>query len=252
MLNLFDMYKYILYKTPQSSEEEIECIHRLLEEVSKKHAIEHEVIDISKLTYEEKEQLLESFRIVSRKNGKSVVSKGKGALPISRSGQPGNIGILLQLEDGKPKDVFPHVKNGKRIDCVMHLNGLAQAENINILKENESISEQDISRMITTLPGLIEDGLTFLETEVEIDGGRIDAVFRDRNGNRLLVEIELKANDNAIAQVLRFRIPYSEKFNVPLDRIRLGIVCCDIGERRLKACKGAGIEVYKLNLVKLT
>ncbi len=246
------MYQYIFYKTPQSPKEEIEAIHRLLEEVAKKHAIEHEVIDISDLTDEQKEQLLESFRIISRKNGKSVVSKGKGALPISRSGKVGNIGILLQLEDGKPKDVFPHVKNGKRIDCILHLKGLARAENINDLKENESISEQDISRMITTLPELIEDGLTFLETEVETDGGRIDAVFRDREGNWLLVEIELKANDNAIAQVQRFRIPYSERFNVPIAGVRLGIVCTDIGESRLKACKGAGIEVYKLNLIKLT
>ncbi len=246
------MFKYILFKTPQSPEEEIESIRRMLEEVSRKHAIDHEVVDISNMTGEEKEHLLESIRIISRKSGKSVVSRGKGALPISRSGKVGNIGILLQLEDGKPKDVFPHVKNGKRIDCIMHLKGLKQVENINDLKENESISEQDISRMITTLPELIEDGLIFLETEVETDGGRIDAVFRDRDGNWLLVEIELKANDNAIAQVQRFRIRYSEKLNVPIDRVRLGIICTGIGESRLKACKGAGIEVYKLNLVKLT
>ncbi|VVB95651.1 Endonuclease NucS [uncultured archaeon] len=245
------MFKYHLYKTAQSPPEEIEHIRELLEEASKKHAIDYDIIDIATLAGEQKEQLLESIRIISRKSGKSVVSKGKGALPISRSGQPGNMGILVQLEDGKPKDVFPHVKNGKRIDCIMYLKGLVQAGSIQELMENESISEQDISRMITSLPELIEDGLAFMETEVEIEGGRIDAVFRDKNGNVLLVEIEQRSKDNATGQVQRFKIPYSEKFEVPPGNIRLGIVCTDIGESRLKACKSAGIEVYKLNLVKL-
>ncbi len=106
--------------------------------------------------------------------------------------------------------------------------------------------------MITTLPELIEAGLKFLETEVEVEGARIDAVFRNNDGVHFLIEIELKAKDNAIAQVQRFKIPYSEKFNVPLDRIRLGIVCTDIGESRLTACKSAGIEVYKIAPVRLT
>ncbi len=246
------MYEYYLYKTAQSPEEEIGSIRRFLEDVKKKHAIDYSIIDIATLTGGQKEELLESIRLISRKNGKSVVSKGRGALPISRSGQAGNIGILVQIEDGRPKDVFPHVKNGKRIDALMHLKDLMQAEDINELKKNESLSEQDISRMITTLPELIEDGLSFIETEVETEGGRIDAVFRDRDGAHLLIEIELKANDNAIAQVQRFKIPYSEKSGVPLDKIRLGIVCTEIGNSRLVACRGAGIDVYKLNILKLT
>ncbi len=110
------MYKYVLYTTMQSREEEIRPIKKLLEEVSKKHGIKYDIIDIASLSEKEKEELLEFLRIISRKNGKSVVSKGRGALPISRSGKLGNMGILVQLEDGKPKDVFPHEKNGKRID----------------------------------------------------------------------------------------------------------------------------------------
>jgi RecB family endonuclease NucS len=246
------MYEYRLYKTAQSPEEEIGSIRRLLEDAKKKHAIGYSIIDIATLTGDQKDDLLESIRLISRKNGKSVVSKGRGALPISRSGQPGNIGILVQIEDGRPKDVFPHVKSGKRIDALMHLRDLMQAEDIDQLKSSESLSEQDISRMITTLPELIEKGLSFIETEVETGGGRIDAVFRDKNGAHLLIEIELKANDNAIAQVQRFKIPYSERSGVPLDKIRLGIICTGIGDSRLVACRGAGIEVYKLGMLKLT
>lgn len=246
------MFKYLFYKSSQSSQEDTGPVIRLLEEARKKHGIGYEVIDTGSLTGEQKEELLESLRIISRKNGKSVVSKGRGPLPISRSGNLGNMGILIQVKDGKPRDVYPHVKNGKRIDCELHLGGLVRVDDINELEDEETISEQDISRMITSLPELIENDLQFFDTEVETEGGRIDAVFRDRNGYVLLVEIELKANDNAIAQVQRFKIPYSEKSGVPLDMIRLVLVCTDIGESRLNACKGAGIEVYKLNLLKLT
>ena len=240
-----------LYVT-QSPEEDIASILGLLEKVKKKHQIEYDIVDVTSLAEEKRESMLESLRVLSRKKAIGVVSRGRGALPISRSGKLGNMGILVRTRDGTPDSVYPHVKNGKRIDCVMHLKELIHADNIDELKDEESISEQDISRMITSLPELIEGDMKFLETEVETDGGRIDAVFRDRNGNALLIEIELKADDNAIAQVQRFKIPYSEKFNVPLEKIRLGIVCTDIGKSRQNACLAAGIEVYKLNLLKLT
>lgn len=246
------MYRYLLYKAVQGPDEDAGSILELLEQVNKKHRIDYDVIEVAALRDEQKEEILESLRTISRKNGVNVVSKGRGALPISRTGKLGNISTLIQVEDGKLKNVFPHVKNGKRIDCSLHLRGLVQAKNISELRDEESISEHDISRMITSLPEMIEKELRFIETEVETGGGRIDAVFMDRKGNHLLIEIELKANDNAIAQVQRFKIPYSEKFNVPADRIKLGIVCTDIGESRLTACKSAGINVYKLNLLKLT
>ncbi len=246
------MYKYNLYVTSETPAEEAGNIKNLLEGVKEKHGLDYEIIDIDTWDEEKKEELLESIRVISRKNGKGVVSKGRGALPISRSGKVGNIGILVQMHNGKLNDVFPHVKNNKRIDGIMHLRGLIQADNLNDIREQESISEADISRMITTLPELIEKGLKFLETEVEIKGGRIDAVFEDKNGAHFLIEIELKAKDNATGQVQRFKLPYSEKFNLPPEKIRLGIVCTDIGESRLIACKSAGIDVFKLNLLKLT
>ncbi|HML27128.1 MAG TPA: DUF91 domain-containing protein, partial [Methanomethylovorans sp.] len=57
--------------------------HTLLDAIKEKHGIGYERVDIATLTDAEKEQLVEDLRIISRKNGIGVVSKGSGVLPIS-------------------------------------------------------------------------------------------------------------------------------------------------------------------------
>ncbi|MBP2030671.1 RecB family endonuclease NucS [Methanohalophilus levihalophilus] len=151
---------------------------------------------------------------------------------------------MLQYEENKLKAVYPHVKNQKRYDIIPHLNKAIESEDIKDIVVSESISEGDISRIISTFPEFLEEKLTFEDTEVEVEGGRIDVVFKTQNDETLLIEIEIEARDNAIGQVQRFKIPYSEKFGIPLEKIRLGIVCAKISDSRITACKGAGIEVY--------
>lgn len=242
------MLEYKLYVTDETDASSIGLYRALLEEVREKHKAPYQMIDVATLDDAEKEELAESIRLVSRRNAIGVVSKGSGALPISRNKKVGKQGILVQLEDGRIRNVYPHEVNKKRMDIASHLNALIRADNLTDAFGQESISEQDISRMISTFPELIESGLKFVDTEVELIGGRIDVLFLSETEDHILVEIEIEARDNAIGQVQRFRMPYSEKYNVPTDRIRLGIVCARIAESRLIACRGAGIEVYTLSL----
>lgn len=245
------MYKYKLYRTTESNGQEIESIINLLDEIKTKYLeqIDYEVVNLETLDDKQKEDLIEAFRLISRKNAIGVVSKGNGPLPISRNKKIGNMGILLQFEDGAPKNIYPHEKNKKRMNIKSHLSALIKSDDINDILDQEAISEQDISRMITTFPELIEDGLEFIETEVEVESGRIDVVFKNKNGEHLLIEIEIEVGDNAIGQVQRFAT-YSEKNEIPRDKVRLGFVCAKISESILKACKDANIEVYTLNLKK--
>lgn len=245
------MYEYKLYRTAESNGQEIESFKKLLDEIKTKYPeqIDYKVINLETLDDKQKVDLIEKFRLISRKNAIGVVSKGKGPLPISRNKKIGNIGILLQFEDGVPKNIFPHEKNKKRVDIKFHLSALIKSDDINDILGQEAISEQDISRMITTFPELIEDGLKFIETEVEVESGRIDVVFKSKNDEHLLIEIEIEVGDNAIGQVQRFAT-YSEKNEIPRDKIRLGFVCAEISGSILKACKDAKIEVYTLNLEK--
>lgn len=245
------MITYRLFTAAEAEYKDIHSYHTLLDAIKEKHGIEYECMDITTLSDEAREELIEDLRIISRKNGIGVVSKGTGALPISRSKKLGKICILLQLENGLIRNVYPHEVNKKRIDITSHLNRMLKASCMNDVTDHSSISEQDIARMISTFPELIEEELEFIDTEVETEGGRIDVVFKSKKDEHLLIEIEIEARDNAIGQVQRF-ITYSEKYNISKDKIRLGIVCAKIAESRLNACIGAGIEVYVLSLKKKT
>lgn len=246
------MYEYRLYRTIESNEQEIDSVINLLDEIKIKHLeqINYEVIDLETLDDIQKEKLIEEFRLISRKNAIGVVSKGNGSLPISRKKKIGNMGILLQFEDGVLKNIYPHEKNKKRMDIKSHLNVLIKSDSINDILDQESITEQDISRMITTFPELLENGLEFIETEVEVESGRIDVVFKNKNDEHLLIEIEIEVEDSAIGQVQRFA-KYSEKYGIPRNKIRLGFVCAEISDNILNACKDASIEVYTLGLNKI-
>ncbi|OPY18011.1 MAG: hypothetical protein A4E24_02039 [Methanomethylovorans sp. PtaU1.Bin093] len=243
------MITYRLYMTAGMKDEDAGFYHTLLDAIKEKHGIGYGCVDITTLNDAEKEQLVEDLRIISRKNGIGVVSKGSGVLPISRRKKLGKICILLKLENGQVTNVYPHEINKKRIDIASHLKRALKASSMNEIMDHSSISEQDIARMISTFPELIEEGLEFVDTEVETEGGKIDAVFKSMKDEHLLIEIEIEARDNAIGQVQRF-VTYSEKYNIPREKIRLGIVCARIADSRLKACIGAGIEVYVLGLEK--
>lgn len=244
------MIEYKLCKRDDSDEHEIEEYKTLLDMVMEKHSISYSILEINQLEEHKKEKLRNAIRQVAI-NGISVKTQGNGPLPISRGkNKLGKTGILLQYENNKLKSVYPHVKNQKRFDVISHLSKLLESDDINDVFDSEAISEEDIARMISTFPDLIEHGLQFVDTEVGLEGGRIDAVFKNDSGEHLLIEIEIKAEDNALGQVQRFNIPYSEKYGVPLEKIRLGLVCAKISDSRLKACKGAGIGVYTLSLDK--
>ena len=242
-------YKYVYYTTFEGDCIEMNENIYLLMDVKEKHSTDIETVIVDSLDQKEKDELLETFRLISRKNAIGVVSKGNGKLPISRKKKIGNIGILLQFENGEVKNIYPHEKNNMRIDVKSHLNAAIRSNNLDDVLDQECISEQDISRMISTFPELIEDGLEFIETEVEVESGRIDAVFKTKNDEHLLIEIEIEVKDNAIGQVQRFAI-YSENKGIPRDKVRLGFVCAKISENILNACKDAKIEVYTLNLEK--
>jgi hypothetical protein len=242
------MNKLTLCKRNDSDEQEVgECIE-LLNKVKEKHSIVYSILNTSQLEEPEGKELRDKIRGVAI-DGISVKSQGNGPLPISRKGDAfGKVCILLNYEDDKLKSVYPHSKNNKRNDIIPYLKKLIDSDDINEVFDSESISERDIARIISTFPELIEEGLAFDDVEVDTNDGRIDAVFKTSNNEHLLTEIEIEAKDNAIGQVQRFKIAYSKKYDIPENKIRLGIVCAKISNSRLNACKGAGIEVYTLCL----
>jgi RecB family endonuclease NucS len=155
------------------------------------------------------------------------------------------------MEHGRPWNIFPNEKGGKgqRYEISYYLERLLELDQIEEF-EQQALSEDDICRILSNFPSLIEDDLKYKSREVEVEGGVIDMVFIDIEGNHMLVEIEIKATDAAIGQVSRFPIPYSEKYKIPREKIRKSIVCIEISDSRIVACKENDIEVYQFGIKK--
>lgn len=253
--NVVKMRSYILYMTPSIAYNEIETIKHLLAGIKIKHQLSYDVIDGSQMNTREKEDLAETIRRISNKRRIRVRSSGGGILPISRSGfvNFGNILILLILENGKPIDVYPHAAGAKkqRFEVMQYLNSVLKVDNLDELRTEEVLSEQDISKIISNFPALLEEDLEFIDTEVAVKWAQIDVVFKDQAEKHVLVEIELKVTDAAIGQVLKFLEPYSQRFKVSPEFIRRALVCVDISDNHVEICKAEGIEVYKFGVTKL-
>ena len=243
--------KHIIYG--RKNHEKLQYLENLLEKVKKKHQIDYKVINPDLLDENSREELSNQIRTVSLRAKIRVKSSGGGVLPISRSSQL-NIDqtpILVVLEDDKPSMVYPHEKGpkGQRFEVGSYLNRLLEVETVQGF-EQQAISEEDICRILANFPSMIEDDLKYKSREVEVEGGVIDMVLIDSKDNHMLVEIEIKGTDAAIGQVSRFPIPYSEKYDIPYERIRKALICFEISESRIVAFKENDIEVYQFGINK--
>jgi hypothetical protein len=199
----------------------------------------------------EMEVILDKIRIASQRAKVRVSSKGGGMLPISRSKKLNvdQIPILLVMEHGRPWNVFPNEKGGKgqKYEISFYLEGLLESDQIEGF-EQQALSEEDICKILANFPSMIEDDLKYKSREVEVDGGVIDMVFVDSEDNHMLVEIEIRGTDAAIGQVSRFPIPYAKKFRISHEKTRKAIVCIEISESRIIACRENNIEVYQFGI----
>lgn len=58
--------------------------------------------------------------------------------------------------------------------------------------------------MLIDHPYLIEEGCTFLQSEINLNGMRCDLLFMDWNNRQLYVEVKLKVDDRAVGQLIRY------------------------------------------------
>ncbi|MHA1911583.1 MAG: hypothetical protein ACTSYA_07790 [Candidatus Kariarchaeaceae archaeon] len=241
-----------------SDEERDELIVNLLKGLKERDSSRIELVieSIEEWTDEQKDELLEDIRLFSRQNDVKVKSSGSGSLPISRSGSLNkSIPILIvrkDVSDGKIIFLAPLEKTGLRFDIEELLN--STIEDLDFLDaENKmvTVTEEIIITFLKMNAQILGEGVVFKGKEIEVEGGRIDAVFQMPDETWILVEAETEAKDNALGQVLRFVLPFSEERNIPEEKIRKAIVCLTISESLVKACKAAKVEVYVLKLEKV-
>ena len=76
--------------------------------------------------------------------------------------------------------------------------------------------------------------------------GVIDVLLCDETGIDVVVEVELRADDLALGQVIRLAAGLALLRGTPVNSIRKVIVCLDHGENLEVACYGSNVELYKI------
>lgn len=66
------------------------------------------------------------------------------------------------------------------------------------------MKEVQLHEILIANPFLIEEGCTFVESEVNLNGKRCDLLFLDNKQRKLYVEVKLVVNDRAVGQLIRY------------------------------------------------
>jgi len=246
-------YKFTLYHEKDATySERIPKIETLLEEIKRKWKVEHSFIEAHSLSPLQIDQLKNNVRsILPQMRGKIVSSRSR-VLPLSKTKNPNltNTPILLLFHDDIPVNVFPHLLGTTYFDIETSLESIAK-DGPKAYLAVKGLLEEPIQKILADDPEILEKGMKFLGVNVETESGVIDLLLQD-SGNRIaVVEIETKASESAVAQVSRLAVGYSSKAKISQNKIRKLIVCEQFDENTVRACKGANVELHKVEVKRI-
>lgn len=243
-------YKFTLYYEKDAAySERIPKIETLLEEIERKWKVEYKSIEAHILTPLQIDQLKNEIRnILPQIRGKIVSSRNR-VLPLSKTKNPNltNTPILLLFHDDIPINVFPHLLGTTYFDIENSLENIAN-DGPKAYLAVKGLLEQPIQKILADDPGILEEGMKFLGADVETESGVIDLLLQDSENKIAVVEIETRASEPAVAQVSRLAIGYLSKAKVSQKKIRKLIVCEQFDENTVKACQGANVELYQVDI----
>jgi len=248
------MYKFVLYynkDAPYSAR--VQTIENTLEQIKHKWDVEFQLVEAESLSPSQVERLKDDIRsTLPQLRGKIVSSKSQ-VLPLSKTKNPNltNTPILLLYQNDRSVNVFPHLLGTTYFDIESSLETIAtNGPRAHIVARG--LLENPIQKILADDPSILEEGMKFLGAEVEVEAGVIDTLLQDAKDRVVVVEIETKANETAVAQVCRLAASYSSTAKVAEDTMRKVIVCQQFEEKTVRACKGANVELYKLDMKKAT
>ncbi len=243
----FELY-YILDITPAK---EIEYAYQLLQKLKESKKIDFKTY--KSISDKESRELEEEIRIAATRGKFKVVSGGGAALVLSGSKKLNHLHgpILIVRRDQKVVQVYPRGEPGLKGSRISTNDFLSEALNTNTDDffdiDLKTFTEQDLRNLVIRRPSLIEENLTFVDVEVNIDSAIIDLVFIDAENNHLLLEFKLNAEDKTIGQVTRYNLDsYAKLMKIPKNKIRKGIVTLGFTGQIQEACKSNNIELYVL------
>ncbi len=242
------MYYFTLYYDQKASyHETIKLIVETLKEIQHKWKTNFNVIEIETLQPARIEQLKNHIRSIPPQiRGKIVSSKNK-TLPFSKNKNLNTINtpILILYYEEKPINVYPHMLGTAYFDIKTQLERILE-DGPETHMTARGLLEEPIQKIVADDPSILGKGILFKNANKDVGFGVADILLQDSEGKTVVVEVETKATETAVAQVSRLAAGYALQEKIPLNQVRKIILCQHFDERTTKACRGANVELYKL------
>jgi Endonuclease NucS C-terminal domain len=162
--------------------------------------------------------------------------------------------FLLVSEGGRLREVFPCEINRRRIEPLDFLESMARGEAWTPRAGGSAGGRgkhADIVERLAREPAQLEAGLTLVGREVPVskdfgEFGRVDLVFKDRNGCYLLVEVKVNPTEiaKAIGQVLMHRHLFALQNGIERKKVRAAVACPYFPAHWQSVCADAGLACF--------
>ncbi len=248
------MYRFVLlFKDGTGYSTRLEDIKQLLEEIKSKWKASFALIEAQSLTVDFESKLIMEIRNVPPQARGKIVSSKNRMLPLTHSKRLNleNTPVLIMYSDSTPVDVYPHALGTTYLeieDCLYAIINGGPKRHV----EARGLLEEPVEKILADNPSLLEEDAKFEGVNVDVGTGMADVILKDQNGRSIVVEVETHANDFAVGQVSRLTAGYSSKWNLSQSQVRKVIVCHSFDKNLPEACKEAGIELYKIEIRRVT
>jgi hypothetical protein len=247
------MYKLVIYYDENAVyTSRIPALADLLETITDKWGANCQVMKSQNLSTSQVEQLREDIRSTMPQLRGKIVSSRSNVLPLSKNKNPNltNTPILLLLHNERPINVFPHLLGTTYSDIERALKSMAENGPRAHLAAR-GLLENPIQKILADDPTTLENKMKFIEADVKVESGVIDILLQDVKNKFVVVEIETRAREIAVAQVCRLAASFGSAKKASSDDVRKVIVCQQYDENVVKSCEGANVELYKVDLTRI-
>jgi hypothetical protein len=242
-------YRLDVFYDSRIDDGSLQALQTLLLQIQAKWGATYHFVDADTLTPRDKARLKNEIRSIPPQVRGRIVSARHRVLPLSnnRNLNLSNTPILLVYRDATPITVYPNLLGTTYTDVTAALTQLFTT-GLHAYLRARGLLEHPLVKILADYPDVIEGGMTYIDSEVEVGVGIIDVLLRDETGGHIVVEVEMRAGDLALGQVSRLAAGYARLLGKAPDAIRRVIVCLDHGENLDVACRGSNVELYRITV----
>ena len=230
--------------------ERIEVLRGLLSELKNKRQFDTSIVESSTISPDEASKFADEIRCTSPQMRGKIVTSRSHVLPLSGKKNLNllNTPILVLYRDEKPVTVYPHLIGTFHKEIEDGLREIAEYGPFGAF-ESRGLLEDPIVKILADDPSLLGSKVKTVAIELATSTGKIDLLMKD-DRNIIVVEVETRAGDFAVAQVCRLAAGYCKDNGLPLEKTRRILVCRSFEKNVVETARSADVELYKIALTR--